>query len=68
MPVLLVGAKGLGRWWTICLVGIILLLRDTRAQNPNNDTSPCSHFRSVRHAQEWSRNTSCQCLMIPPPS
>lgn len=51
MPFLSVGATRVRRWWTVCLVGIVLLLRDACAQNPNNDSSPCSHFHSVCHIE-----------------
>ena len=48
MPGTSVGAKTLmSRCWAICLVGIILLMREVRAQYPDNNTSPCSHFKSV---------------------
>ncbi len=54
MALLAVGPKRLERWWTFCLVGVILLLiKDARAQIPDNTSSPCSHFRSVCHVPFW---------------
>ena len=66
MALLAVGSRRWGRWWTLCLVGVILLLRDARAQNPDNHTSPCSHFKSVRHVEFFKgsfciRIRGCQC-------
>lgn len=68
MALLAAGTRRWGYWWTLCLVGVTLLSRDARAQNPDNNTSPCSHFKSVRHVEVFGllhQNTRMPMPMAP---